>query len=66
MNIHVYKTTQEMGEEAAKLIAAKLNEAIAEKSAPSAPSPSSPPGGWPWRKRARRAFCSPRALPSLK
>ena len=31
MNIHVYKTTQEMGEEAAKLIAAKLNEAIAEK-----------------------------------
>lgn len=28
MNIHVYKTTQEMGEEAAKLIAAKLNEAI--------------------------------------
>ena len=46
MNIHVYKTTQEMGEEAAKLIAAKLNEAIAE--------------------RVRRAFCSPRALPSLK
>ena len=31
MNIHVYKTTQEMGEEAAKLIAAKLNETIAEK-----------------------------------
>ena len=31
MNIHVYKTTQEMGEEAAELIAAKLNEAIAEK-----------------------------------
>ena len=46
MNIHVYKTTQEMGEEAAKLIAAKLNEAS--------------------RKRVRRVFCSPRALPSLK
>ena len=31
MNIHVYKTTQEMGLEAAKLIAAKLNEAIDKK-----------------------------------
>lgn len=31
MNLHIYKTTEEMGLEAAKLIAEKLNQAIAKK-----------------------------------